>query len=89
MKAAGTYKITRQGQITLPSEARKELGLKEGDLIDLFYTRDLIVVRKRKTPIAIFEDLATKTTSRFKEEKITPEILGEEIAASRKVRERK
>jgi antitoxin MazE len=31
-----TYsKVTRHGQITLPAEIRKKLGIKEGDLIEI------------------------------------------------------
>lgn len=35
MKNLGSYKIMRQGQITIPAEARKELDLKEGDISEM------------------------------------------------------
>ena len=41
MIAAGTYKITRQGQITIPASIREDLGLREGDVLDFFYADDL------------------------------------------------
>jgi AbrB family looped-hinge helix DNA binding protein len=84
MKNLGSYKITRQGQITLPSEARKELGLAEGDTVDIYSTDDLLVIKKRRTPLQVFEDLAKKTTERFKEKKISPQVVSEEIEAARK-----
>ena len=48
MKAAGTYKITRQGQITLPAPIRQELNLKEGQVLDFFYSDDLILIKKKE-----------------------------------------
>ena len=86
MKNAGTYKITRQGQITLPSEAREELGLHEGDSIDFYFNDDMVIMKKRRSPKEIFESLAKKTTERFKERKITREDVAKEIENTRKGR---
>lgn len=83
MKNAGSYKITRQGQITIPAEARKELNLGEGDTVDMYFTADLLILKKRKEPQRIFEDLAINTSKRFKKQKITPDIVTEEISAER------
>lgn len=84
MKLAGTYKITRQGQITLPAEARENINLHEGDVVEMFYGDDLVLVKKKKTPLEIFEELSQRTTSRFRENKITPEVLRREIELVRK-----
>ncbi len=84
MKFAGTYKITRQGQITLPAEARENINLHEGDVVEMFYGDDLVLVKKKKTPLEIFEELSQRTTSRFRENKITPEVLRREIELVRK-----
>ena len=86
MKNAGTYKITRQGQITLPAEARKKLGLKEGDTMDFYYTGEMVVLRKRKAPLEVFEELSSKASKRFRERKITREELQKETATVRKGR---
>ncbi len=86
MKNLGSYKITRQGQITLPAEARKELALNEGDTVDIYSSDDLLVIKKRKTPIQVFEELATKTTERFKRQKITRDAVTQEIENERQGR---
>ena len=86
MKAAGTYKITRQGQITLPAEARESLDLKEGDVVDMFYGKDMVLIKKKKEPIQVFEELATVASKRFAERKITREDVEKEIDAVRKGR---
>jgi len=84
MKNLGSYKITRQGQITLPAEARKELALNEGDTVDIYSSDDLLVIKKRRDPVQVFEELAVKTTERFKRQKITRENVTKEIENVRK-----
>ncbi|HMF30178.1 MAG TPA: AbrB/MazE/SpoVT family DNA-binding domain-containing protein [Candidatus Lokiarchaeia archaeon] len=86
MNNAGSYKITRQGQITIPSEARKLLNLEEGDIVDMFFNNEIIVIKKRKTPAVVLEELATKTSARFKKLGITRETISEEIEAERQGR---
>jgi AbrB family looped-hinge helix DNA binding protein len=86
MNNAGSYKITRQGQITIPSEARKLLNLEEGDIVDMYFNNEIIVIKKRKTPATVLEELATKTTARFKKLRITRETISEEIEAERQGR---
>ena len=84
MKRAGSYKITRQGQITIPAEARKELDLQEGDLVDVYFSTDLIVIKKKKAPMQVFDELASKATQRFKEGGITRKTIEEEAEKARK-----
>ena len=44
-----TYsKITRNGQITLPANIRKKLGLEEGDLIEIEIIQDKAVLVPKK-----------------------------------------
>ena len=86
MKAAGTYKITRQGQITLPAMVREELKLKEGQVLDFFYSDDLILIRKKRTPLEVFLELTEKTRKQFKERGITREVIAKEIEAVRKAK---
>lgn len=44
-----TYsKVTRHGQITLPASARKELGIEEGDLIEIEVVDEKAVLTPKK-----------------------------------------
>jgi len=86
MKTAGAYKITRQGQITLPAEAREKIGLKEGDMVEMFYGGGLVLMKKKKEPLQVFEELATTASKRFKEKRITPAVVAREIETARKGR---
>ncbi len=86
MKAAGTYKITRQGQITLPASIREALELEEGQVLDFFYSDDTILIRKKREPIEVFRELAAEATKRFKERGITRKDIAMEIKAVRKAR---
>jgi AbrB family looped-hinge helix DNA binding protein len=40
-----TTKVGRRGQITLPSQLRRQSGIKEGDRIALIIQGDLVVIR--------------------------------------------
>lgn len=71
MESAGTYKITRAGQITIPSAIREELEWGEGDNVDFYYGKSMVILRKTRTPLEVFEDLAKETQERFKREGIT------------------
>lgn len=84
MKSIGTYKITRQGQVTIPSEIREKLDLEEGDVLDFFYTDGTIVIRKKREPIEVFKELASETRKRFEEEGITKKDIPKEIEKVRK-----
>lgn len=83
MIAAGTYKITRQGQITIPALVRENLNLKEGDVLDFFYADDTILIRKKREPIQTFRELASSARKRFQERKITKKDIEKEIQAVR------
>ncbi|NQT47928.1 MAG: AbrB/MazE/SpoVT family DNA-binding domain-containing protein [Chloroflexi bacterium] len=44
-----TYsKVTRHGQITLPAPVRKELGIEEGDLVEIEVVDDIAVLSPKK-----------------------------------------
>lgn len=86
MKNSGIYKITRQGQITLPAEARSEIGLKEGDRVEMFYGSGMVLIKKQKDPLEVFEEISNMANKRFKEKKLTPSAVNREIERSRKGR---
>jgi len=67
METAGTYKLTRAGQVTIPRAIREDMELEEGSILDFYYDDGLIVIRKKRTPLEIFESLAKRTEKRFKD----------------------
>ncbi len=83
MEYGGLTRVTRQGQITLPSKLRRALAVGIGDPLEVYYTGDLILIRKRRTPLEIFEELAVETRARFKRRRITSKIVAGEIQAAR------
>jgi antitoxin MazE len=45
----GTYsKITRNGQVTLPASVRRQLGIKEGDVVEVVVVDDKAVLLPKK-----------------------------------------
>jgi AbrB family looped-hinge helix DNA binding protein len=43
-----TTKVTRHGQITLPASVRKELGIEEGDLVEIEVVDERAVLMPKK-----------------------------------------
>lgn len=43
-----TSKVTRHGQITLPSSVRKKLGIEEGDLVEIEVVDERAVLMPKK-----------------------------------------
>jgi AbrB family looped-hinge helix DNA binding protein len=43
-----TSKVTRHGQITLPASVRKELGIEEGDLVEIEVEDERAVLMPKK-----------------------------------------
>jgi len=41
-------KVTRHGQVTLPASVRKELGVEEGDLVEIEVVDDMVVLMPKK-----------------------------------------
>ncbi len=48
-------KITSKGQVTIPAEVRKALGLKQGDMLAFEVQAEYAVVRKRPTLAEVLE----------------------------------
>ncbi len=44
MAETGLIKVTRNGQVTLPAEARRQLRLEEGDYVEVRVTEDSIIL---------------------------------------------
>ena len=83
MYSAGTYIITRRGQITIPNAIRKSLELHEGDVLDFFYSDDMVLLKKKKEPVEVFRSLSEKVRKEFKRKGITKEDVVAEIKAYR------
>ena len=84
MEYGGTSTVTRQGQVTVPKNIRDTLGLDLGSILEFYFTDDLVVIKKRRPPIEVFEELASETRVRFKKKKITKADIAKEIRKHRK-----
>ena len=42
-------KVTRNYQVTIPASIRDKLGIKEGDILEVYLNGDEIIMRKTKT----------------------------------------
>ena len=81
---AGTTVITRQGQVTLPKAAREKSNYSIGNRLEVYFSGDLIIMKRRRGPVAVFEELAKKARQRFADNKISRKDVGDAIAAARK-----
>lgn len=60
MKMTGmTRKMDRLGRIVLPREMFKKMDLHFGDMIEVFYEEDAIIIRKYAPGCALCEDVTT------------------------------
>ena len=84
MKFVGTTCVTRQGQVTLPKIAREEGNYALGSVLEVYFSNDLILMKRKREPVKAFEELASKTRAKFRERKITKKDVEEEIRLSRK-----
>lgn len=79
-------RITTKGQVTVPMELRKALGIKEGDYI-LFEKKGVRVeIKKMQSPVD-FEEFARPIRERFQKEGITPQDVEDAVKWARGVRE--
>ena len=42
-------KVTRNYQVTIPASIRNKLGIKEGDILEVYLNGDEIIMRKART----------------------------------------
>lgn len=49
-------KITRNGQITIPKSVREELGITEGDYVDVYLVPDGILLKPKKALIVDIDE---------------------------------
>lgn len=63
------FKITKKGQITIPVEIRKQLNIKEEDLLAITTEKEYILIKKVEFPK--WEDVFSRGETIAKEIKIT------------------
>ena len=79
-------KISTKGQIVIPQEIRKELGLNAGASVLITKMKGFVVLKKMKIPNAeqAFNSLAKEIEKQFRSQKITKNDVNEAVAWARK-----
>lgn len=82
-------KITSKGQVVIPKEIRKELGITSGERFIVYDTKDSVVLKRIKNLEEVkdpeeFEKTFSKTWKIAKEKRITRKDVEREIEAFRK-----
>lgn len=65
---------------------RKKLGLARGDALEVYFSGQTIVMRKKRTALELFEELAASTRARFKRQNLSKRRVMEIVEAARKSR---
>jgi antitoxin PrlF len=68
-------RVTEKGQVTIPKELRDALGIGAGTEVEFERRKDVIVVRKAKTPRSRGRQLAERLRGRGDIEMTTDEIM--------------
>ena len=80
-------KLSSKGQVVIPSDIRKKMGLKEGAPFAVVTSKDTILLKKIKMPtLEDFEKLTAKTAEIARRRAITKKDVEEAI---REVRSKK
>lgn len=75
-------KVTRKGQVTIPWETRRRLGIKEGDYLVATDVDDLVILRKLSLPS--WDELFAHGEKFAAEEGITREDILTAVRAARR-----
>ena len=78
----GTSKVTSKGQVTIPAEIRKNLGLEDGTNVVFLEVEDGVLIKSEKN----IRDALEPFDRRRKELKLTKKGLEEEVREERKKR---
>lgn len=80
-----TTKMTSKGQVVIPEEIRKRLGLKQGANFIVMGGGDAIVLKTIKEPsLEDFDSILQRTTQEAKEAGLTPKDIESSIKKCRK-----
>lgn len=85
MLAIETTKMTSKGQIVIPEETRKRLGLKAGDKFLVVGDKDIVILKTLTSPSPDeFDDLIRKARKRAKAVGLQKSDISRVISESRK-----
>lgn len=87
MSVIETTKMTSRGQIVIPEETRKRLGLKAGDKFLVVGDKDVVILKTLTSPsLNDFDDLIKIARKQAKAAGLTRSDVVKAIAKSRKQR---
>lgn len=87
MRGVATARMSSRGQVVIPEEVRKRLGLKAGSQFVVVGERDTVILKAISPPsMAEFDDLIAKARKQAREAGLKRSDL---LAVIRKVRGRK
>jgi AbrB family looped-hinge helix DNA binding protein len=84
MGSIATTKLSSKGQVVIPEEIRKQLGLKEGDQFVVVGQDDAVILKSIKKPVLNeFDSLIDKARREARDARLKRSEIGKAIAKVR------
>ncbi|WP_447962994.1 AbrB/MazE/SpoVT family DNA-binding domain-containing protein [Nitrospira sp. Ecomares 2.1] len=84
MASIATTKLSSKGQVVIPEEIRKQLGLKEGDQFVVVRQDDAVILKSIKKPVLNeFDSLIDKARRQARDARLERSDIGKAIAKFR------
>lgn len=84
MASIATTKLSSKGQVVIPEEIRKQLGLKEGDQFVVVGQDDAVILKSIKKPVLNeFDSLIDKARRQARNARLKRSDIGKAIAKVR------
>ena len=84
MASIATTKLSSKGQVVIPEEIRKQLGLKEGDQFVVVGQGDAVILKSIKKPVLNeFDSLIDKARRQARDARLKRSDIAKAIAKSR------
>ena len=84
MASIATTKLSSKGQVVIPEEIRKQLGLKEGDQFVVVGQDDAVILKSIKKPVLNeFNSLIDKARRQARDARLKRSDIGKAIAKVR------
>jgi AbrB family looped-hinge helix DNA binding protein len=84
MASIATTKLSSKGQVVIPEEIRKQLGLKEGDQFVVVGQDDTVILKSIKKPVLNeFDSLIDKARRQARDARLKRSDIGKAIAKVR------
>jgi AbrB family looped-hinge helix DNA binding protein len=81
MASIATTKLSSKGQVVIPEEIRKQLGLKEGDQFVVVGQDDAVILKSIKKPVLNeFDSLIDKARRQARDARLKRSDIGKAIA---------